>query len=108
MHSYNFSDRIFFWERAVEEAPSAPAAHLNLGVSYYLANLRQAAERQYLLALAINPNEPIVHNNLGVIYADSGATASAEAEFMKELKINPGYQKSRGNLAALRSGNWAR
>ena len=97
-HSFNFKDRVVFWERAVQENPSSPEARLNLGLAYYLGGSGAAAESQYLAALRLNVREPVVHNNLGLVYADRGETARAQKEFEKELELNPGYSIAAGNL----------
>jgi len=101
-HSQNFSSPLFFWENAVHETPSSPEAHLNLGLSYYLAEFPGAAERHYRLALTLNGEEPMVHNNLGIIYADRKEYGMAEKEFEKELEINPGYSVAAENLRLIR------
>lgn len=100
-HSRVYKDQISFWTDAVENSPSHPLAHKNLGAMYYLDGNFEEAERRYKKALELNPVEQMVHNNLGLIYMAWGEDKLAEEEYKKELEINPMYDKAHYNYGVL-------
>jgi len=100
-HSAVFSDRLSFWQAAVNGSPHSPLAQKNLGTMYYLNGNNIKAEEYYGRALSLNGRETLVHNNLGVIYLNRHQYDEAEAEFNRELSINPNYDKALFNLGDL-------
>lgn len=100
-YSKNFRDRMVFWKNAASNSPHFPLARRNLGAMYYLDGSLDEAEKEYLIALDLNPQEPMVYNNLGLIYMNRGRYEEAEAAFKKELLFNPGYDNAYSNLELL-------
>ncbi len=101
VHSRNFVNRLAFWKNAAENSPHYPLAHRNLGAMKYLDGDMENAEKEYKIALALNPTEEMVHNNLGLIYVNQNKLAEAEAEYKKEIEINPNYDNVYYNLGLL-------
>lgn len=100
-----FSDRLTFWQTAVNNSPHSPLAQKNLGAMYYFEGNNEQSQKHYQLALELNPNEPMVHNNLGVIYLARQEKDRARQEFLRELEVNPGYDKALFNLGDLAERN---
>jgi len=100
-HSFNFSNRLSFWQNAVETSPHHPLAHRNLGAMLYLEGDMVNAEREFKTALELNPNEEMAHNNLGLVYFNLGKLEESEVEYKKELEINPFYDNAYFNLGLL-------
>ncbi len=100
-HTAKFRDKLVFWQNAVIDAPHHPLAHKNLGAMYYLDKNLDSAEKEYKIALELNPNEVMTHNNLGLIYMERKDYAKAEEEYKKELEINPQYDNAYFNYGLL-------
>lgn len=101
VHSRSFVDRLAFWKNATETSPSFAFNHNNLGAMEYLDGNMDKAEKEFKIALALNPKEPMAHNNLGLVYVNQNKLAEAEAEYQKELEINPNYDNAYYNLGLL-------
>jgi hypothetical protein len=101
VHSRNFTNKLSFWQNAVQNSPHYPLAHRNLGAIEYLDGNIDEAEKEYKIALELNPNEPMAHSNLGLVYAQQNKLAEAEEEYKKEIEINPNYDNVYYNLGLL-------
>jgi len=101
LHSFNFSDRLVFWQNAVETSPHHPLTHRNLGAMLYLEGDMVNAEIEFKESLKLNPNEEMAHNNLGLVYSNLGRLEESEMEYKKELEINPFYDNAYFNLGLL-------
>ena len=100
--SFDFSNRMVFWRRAVKDSPHSALAHKNLGAMYYLDGNLNLAQKEFERSLELNPRETIVHNNLGLILMGTGKFAEAEEEYQKELTINPAYDNVYYNYGLLK------
>jgi len=100
-HSQKFSNRLTFWQTAVNNSPHSPLAERNLGAMYYLDGELDQAVVYYNRALELNPNEAMVHNNIGLIYMEKKLYKQAEEEYKKELSLYPTYDKALFNLGLL-------
>ena len=101
VHSRSFVDQLAFWENAAQNSSHYPLAHRNLGAMEYLNGDLADAEKEYKIALALNPNEEMAHYNLGLIYANENKYTEAETEYQKEIAINPYYDNVYYNLGIL-------
>ena len=101
IHNNNFKDRLTFWKNAVENSPSHPLAHKNLGAMYYLDDNLDAAMEEFIKTELIYPTEAMIHNNLGLIYYRKGDYKKAEEEYFKELALYPNYDNAYMNLGLL-------
>jgi hypothetical protein len=102
-HIPNFKDAFVFWKCAAQRSPHSPMAQYNLGWTYDRQGNLDKAERQYLLALALNPRQRYAHNSLGTIYERRGLLEAAEAEYIKEIKNTPYNAVAYRNLENLYS-----
>lgn len=100
-HIASFSNRLTFWESAVESSPHSPLAQKNLGAMYYLDGNLDKAEIYFKQSLELNPNESMIHNNLAAIYIDRNDLQSAELELNKELDLYPNYDIALFNLGRI-------
>jgi hypothetical protein len=100
-HSQKFSNRLIFWQTAVNNSPHSPLAERNLGAMYYLDGKSDQAIVYYNRALELSPDEAMVHNNIGLIYMEEKLYKQAEEEFKKELSLYPTYDKALFNLGLL-------
>ncbi len=101
IHSFSFRNRLAFWNNAAQNSPHYPLAHRNLGAMEYLDGNMDRAEKEYKIALELNPKEEMAHNNLGLIYVNKNKFIEAEKEYKKEIEINPYYDNVYYNLGLL-------
>ncbi|MGB3075333.1 MAG: tetratricopeptide repeat protein, partial [Chitinophagales bacterium] len=101
INSKNYKDEFSYWSRAVSTSPDASFAHRSLGTSYFTSGKTAEAEKEYLLAMQLNPALKEVRNNLGRIYLNNGSIEKAATLFNEELKINPESAVTYYNLALL-------
>jgi len=99
-----YKNKLNFWENATITSPSFAFNHNNLGAMYYLDGNMDNAEKEYKIALELNPNEPMAHNNLGLVYVNQNKLKEAEEEYKKELEVNPYYDNVYFNLGLLYFG----
>jgi Flp pilus assembly protein TadD len=88
-------------EEVAESAPQFSAPRIDLGIAYHRAGDLQAAERNLMLALALNADHPIAHNELGIVHRKAGRFDEARRSYEAALAIYPGYHFARRNLAVL-------
>src|SRR3989344_3045551 len=67
----------------------------------YLDGNMDNAEKEYKIALELNPKEEMAHNNLGLVYVNQNKFTEAEEEYKKEIEINPYYDNVYYNLGLL-------
>lgn len=88
-------------DTVAEEAPELSAPRIDLGIAYHRAGNLEAAEKNLLLALELNPDHPTTHNELGIVYRKVGRFSQARESYEAALAIYPGYHYARRNLAIL-------
>jgi len=88
-------------ESVAEQAPGFSAPRIDLGIAYRQAGDLEAAERNLLLALEINPGHPVALNELGIVYRQTGRFAAARASYEAALATYPNYHYARRNLGVL-------
>ena len=81
----------------VRKNPNDKAAWIQLGNSYFNANLPDKAIVAYNKALALDPQDADVWTDLGVMYRRSGQPKKAVECFDRAMKIDPHHQVSRFN-----------
>ncbi len=96
-----YKNKLNFWNNAVETSPNFAFNHNNLGAMRYLDGNMDSAEKEFKIALSLNPSEPMAHNNLGLIYVSRNQFVEAEGEYKKELEVNPNYENAYLNLGLL-------
>jgi len=68
-----------------------------------LADLKryEEAEKEYRVAIRINPNDAEAHNNLGILLKNLKHYEEAEKEYREAIRINPNYAEAHNNLGVL-------
>jgi tetratricopeptide (TPR) repeat protein len=82
-----WKDERTLWEATVKDSPTSFKAHTNLGSAYSALGDNAGAEKEYALALAINPDDSNTHNNLGLVYFREKEPEKAEDEYGKALTM---------------------
>jgi Flp pilus assembly protein TadD len=88
-------------EAITARAPDLSAPFIDLGIANHRNGDLEAAERNLLQALALNPDHPIAHNELGIVYRKTGRFSAARSSYEAALAIYPYYHYARRNLAIL-------
>ncbi len=58
-----WDEAIFRWKKAIELEPDSAAAHNNLAVAYEKKGLLEEAEKEYTLALDLDPKNEYIQSN---------------------------------------------
>ena len=87
--------------RAVELDPDLPEAHASLGLSHWDDWEWTAAEKEFELALALNPSHSLAHHWFGLFLEDLGRADEALAEFTLAEAADPLWPLNLSDLAAL-------
>lgn len=99
MYSKNFSDKINFWNNAIETSPNSVFVNKIAASVFYIDKNIDKAETLYLKAQQLNPLEPSINNDLGIIYRDKQQWDKAIEFFKKETELSPDSDKANYNLA---------
>jgi tetratricopeptide (TPR) repeat protein len=75
-----------------------PAGYLNLGVVDLMEGNPDAAIKNFLAAIQLNPNYPEAYFNLGGVYYKQGLLKKAEAAFLKAIELQPDYGRAHYSL----------
>jgi Tfp pilus assembly protein PilF len=87
--------------KAVEAAPDATAAQIDLAIAYRETNDLARAEASLKAALALNSRHPVALNELGIVYRRTGRFAQARQSYEQVLALYPDFHYARRNLAVL-------
>ena len=58
-----WDEAVFRWKKAVELEPGSAAAHNNLAVAYEKKGMLEEAEKEYKIALELNPKNEYIQSN---------------------------------------------
>ena len=86
------------WERAVAVAPDNRTAHYNLGTLEMGSN-PQAALREFLVVLALDPADGDAHYNAAELYHHFGQLSEASLHYRECLRLRPGWIQAMNNLS---------
>ncbi|MBT3455659.1 tetratricopeptide repeat protein [bacterium] len=96
-----WSNKIKFWENALQQAPNKARTNNNYGVHLSENNQSGKATVFFKKAIKLDPYYPNPYNNLAMHYAYSGQTEKAIDLLKKCVQINPNYPEPYNNLSAL-------
>lgn len=97
-----YADPFRFWEDGARDPQFGAMARVNLGQIFESIDRLEEAERQYRLALELDPLVPKAHNNLGVVLMALGRRADAVVMFERERALHPGNPDAHYNLGLVR------
>ena len=92
------------------EEPSRPepvdtkntaSAHAKSGVSYLEQEMFTEAEREFLLAVSLDPESTEIQNNLGLVLMKQGRAGEAESRYHSALRLDPENVQTLNNLGLL-------
>lgn len=89
------------YTQTLKISPDAIHIRENLGVVDWDHGDIDGAERQWRLALQINPNDPIALNNLGLVYAKRKQYREAGHYFRQAILRKPDYTDPHLNLGSM-------
>jgi Tfp pilus assembly protein PilF len=87
--------------KAVEAAPDATSAHIDLAIAYRETGDLARAQASLEAALAHNSHHPVALNELGIVHRRTGRFAQARQSYEQALALYPGFHYARRNLAVL-------
>ena len=82
-------DALGFYQRALDQDPKFPAAHLGLGAVLARIGKHDEAIAHYRAAIALWPDYGEAHYNLGMALAAAGRQQEAELEYREALRLRP-------------------
>lgn len=86
-------------QKAIELNYAFERAHYVLGIAEERSGNATAAEKEYTVAVKLNPNDADAEAALGRTYLAEEKAADAEAEFREFLRLKPGDQEGEMDLA---------
>jgi protein O-mannosyl-transferase len=93
-----FVNRLAYWTYSANHNFMGWPAHNNRGNELLNDGNYEEAEKEFKIALALNPVYTEAHNNLGFIYSRQGRYEEAIAEFREALKYTPDFEAAQLNL----------
>ena len=87
----------------VRDEPACARARSNLGLVLESAGRYAEAEREYRIALALEPDDAATLSNLGSLLMQRGAFAPARDALARAVLLQPGLVEAQNNLGAVLS-----
>ena len=84
-----YAEAIAMYKKCLTTVYWEADGHNNLGLTYYKAGYLEDAEREFRLAIELNPKLSVAHENLGALYEVKGMPEEAVAAFMEAIKTDP-------------------
>ncbi len=97
----DWHDDFTFNLATVAASPRSALFHTNLGNSYFSRGQPSLAEKEYRIALELNPAAPKAHYNLGTLVMSLGRLDEAEASFRRAIALRQDYAEAYYNLAVV-------
>jgi protein O-mannosyl-transferase len=99
--NWDWHDDHTLYTQTLKVSPNAIHIRENLGVVEWDHGNIDGAERQWRIALQINPVDPIALNNLGLVYAKRKQYEEAAHYFRQAILRKPNYTDPHLNLGSL-------
>lgn len=93
-----WQDDVTIWKDNAAKAPNKARVHDNLGIALGRKGILKEAEKEFKIALKLNPHIATTHNNLGTNYVKMGRYDDAIGEFKIALKLMPSFAEAHLNL----------
>ncbi len=97
----DWRDDLTFNLATVKASPWSTVYHSHLGNSYHIRGELALAEREYRIALGLNPSYPFGYFSLGVLAAERGNLDQAEISFRKAITLRPDFTEAYYNLGVV-------
>lgn len=103
--SQQFDEAETLLKELLEEAPTVPEIHVNLGYLYAQKKDWAKAEASYLKTLELRSGHPAATSGLAGVYMDTGRDAEAHELVRRVLRENPENATAQFNLAIFLMNN---
>jgi tetratricopeptide (TPR) repeat protein len=84
-----WSSSLALWEDAVKKSPMKARPHINLGKALFDRGDTDAAIKEYLSAINLDPNYDAAYSNLGACYESLGRLDEAIPQLLTAIRLNP-------------------
>jgi tetratricopeptide (TPR) repeat protein len=95
------------WRDVVEKSPHKGRPHYNIGYFHFRSGQVAEAQKEFELALRLDPKLAPAHLNLGVIYYNQGHFDEALHLFKKALAVHPKYAQAYAYIGEIYDRNGA-
>ena len=97
----DWQNNFVLWSKTVRTMPNSPLAHGNLGREYQDQGRFDEAQKQFEIAIGLDPRDFKSYYNLGLVYYQKGDPVRAVQYFKRALAIYPNFFSAHYNLALL-------
>lgn len=89
------------WVATANTSPSDFKTHNNIGITLQKHGQFDLAEKEFKIALAMNPRYADVYYNMGLLYYQKNETDKALANYRKTIEIHPKFWQAYNGIAVV-------